>query len=241
MEVSGNNTHSTLHSMTGGVRSKMRPHGVQKAQQYTPVAHLASGVPLRLSAREVEDDEDDANGADEDHLAVRNSNAHTRSGSGRSSVASSSGGNGQRLSSMYGVGRPSTGTNRSSDSGTPPQTRASVASTYDASQSAGRARADTQSTVRSEGGAEPTPVPDRFRGEDYFSGSSGAASKAAAAAEEEEASFGGVGGLPKRVGGKPMVDEKTAEELQRRGSVDERTTTMRGYGRLFVANPDLSD
>ncbi|KAL2040525.1 hypothetical protein N7G274_006504 [Stereocaulon virgatum] len=44
----------------------------------------------------------------------------------------------------------------------------------------------------------------------------------------------------------PKVEEKkrrTSEELRRRGSVDERANTMgyMGGGRLFVANPDLSD
>lgn len=34
---------------------------------------------------------------------------------------------------------------------------------------------------------------------------------------------------------------KKAEELRRRGSVDERSMTMGGKGRLFVANPDLDD
>jgi hypothetical protein len=33
---------------------------------------------------------------------------------------------------------------------------------------------------------------------------------------------------------------RKADELRRRGSVDERTTTMTNV-RLFVANPDLSD
>ena len=58
---------------------------------------------------------------------------------------------------------------------------------------------------------------------------------------EHENSFGNVGQLEA-----PKVEEnprKTSEELRRRGSVDERTNTMgyMGQGRLFVANPDLSD
>jgi len=31
---------------------------------------------------------------------------------------------------------------------------------------------------------------------------------------------------------------RTADDLKRRGSVDERTTTLTGAGRLFIANPD---
>lgn len=33
----------------------------------------------------------------------------------------------------------------------------------------------------------------------------------------------------------------TEEDLRRRGSVDERTTTMRSTQRLFVANPDIEE
>ncbi|KAK3070030.1 hypothetical protein LTR53_011150 [Teratosphaeriaceae sp. CCFEE 6253] len=61
----------------------------------------------------------------------------------------------------------------------------------------------------------------------------------------EEARFGNAGKLPERrrqgveLGG-GVPSGKTAEELRRRGSVDDRTMTM-GGGRLFVANPDLSD
>ena len=58
---------------------------------------------------------------------------------------------------------------------------------------------------------------------------------------EQEKNFGNVGQMEA-----PKADEKkrrTSEELRRRGSVDERANTMgfMGGGRLFVANPDLSD
>jgi len=58
---------------------------------------------------------------------------------------------------------------------------------------------------------------------------------------EKENNFGQVGqmGAPRSV----EKARKTSDELRRRGSVDERTNTMgyMGQGRLFVANPDLSD
>lgn len=59
---------------------------------------------------------------------------------------------------------------------------------------------------------------------------------------ERENSFGNIGKMEApRSEEKPR--KKTEEELRRRGSVDERTNTMgyMGQGRLFVANPDLSD
>ncbi len=59
--------------------------------------------------------------------------------------------------------------------------------------------------------------------------------------EEEERSFGRVGGLPQRVSVRsPEEERKINDDLKRRGSVDDRTMTM-SAGRLFVANPDLSD
>jgi hypothetical protein len=36
-------------------------------------------------------------------------------------------------------------------------------------------------------------------------------------------------------------EHKGSDDLRRRGSVDDRTMTMSGAGRLFIANPDLSD
>ena len=63
---------------------------------------------------------------------------------------------------------------------------------------------------------------------------------------EREASFGSVNTLPQQQQrGVPAPNreasvKKSPEELRRRGSVDDRTMTM-SAGRLFVANPDLSD
>lgn len=67
------------------------------------------------------------------------------------------------------------------------------------------------------------------------------ASHRSGSSSEHENSFGNVGQMEA-----PKVEEKlrkTSDELRRRGSVDERTNTMgyMGQGRLFVANPDLSD
>ena len=87
---------------------------------------------------------------------------------------------------------------------------------------------------------EETPMPGDHQqpGGDYFPtderNNSGSSS-------EQEKNFGNVGQMEA-----PKADEKkrrTSEELRRRGSVDERANTMgyMGGGRLFVANPDLSD
>ena len=58
---------------------------------------------------------------------------------------------------------------------------------------------------------------------------------------EREDSFGDIKELtgPNAIM-KAAENAKKAEELRRRGSVDDRTMTMSGV-RLFVANPDLDD
>lgn len=86
---------------------------------------------------------------------------------------------------------------------------------------------------------EETPVPRNHpRTNDYFG--SGAAGRQSTSSSETE--FGDVGQMnaPPAAGSAKKEGRKTAEELSRRGSVDERANTMTGV-RLFVINPDLSD
>ena len=87
---------------------------------------------------------------------------------------------------------------------------------------------------------QETPVPgEQQAGGDYFSAAPGHGGSGSSS--ERESSFGKVGQMEA-----PPVAvraERTSDELKRRGSVDERANTMgyMGGGRLFVANPDLSD
>lgn len=85
---------------------------------------------------------------------------------------------------------------------------------------------------------EETPMPNEYsvHQNDYFQQTGGNGDSGDSA--EAEQSFGKIGGLPKRMS-KVEQDRKTSEELRRRGSVDDRSMTM--TGRLFIANPDLSD
>ena len=75
-------------------------------------------------------------------------------------------------------------------------------------------------------------MPGEYQTGDYFEGA------------EAEKSFGGIGGLPQKSAAWQQAEaerqKKVSDDLRRRGSVDDRTMTM-GGGRLFVANPDLSD
>lgn len=174
---------------------------------------------MRLSQNEIDENDSD----EEQAHTGPGYGMHARTDSGRSSVGSVG------RQSMYGMPPQSAGQPQQalSANSTPPSGQQSRASPVD-----GRLRY---------GSPDETPVPDDFRGQDYFarpepqtrpSGGSGST--------EREDSFGEVGKLPLRVRN-PEEEEKARQieaELRRRGSVDERTMTMSGYGKLFIANPD---
>lgn len=208
-EISGPNMEGRT-SMTGsmgsgsmGVRSKIRHHGIPKAATYSYANMVGGGVPMRLSANEVEND-----GLGRDDDSFRGS-SHRRE-SGRSSMGSN-----QFLSVN---GRQS---HRYSEGSTPTDSSPN---------------ADIPE-------AEETPVPGKPHGSskgDYFTQPSG--NGGSGSSSEMEANFGNVGQL-KAPPSARREEGKSAEELRRRGSVDERANTMGSLGgvRLFVANPDLSD
>lgn len=112
MEVAGGPHHapprsaSAGSSMGGGVRSKIgRHHGLPKASLYAPVTYAGSGVPMRLSASEVDEGDDGETGS----IGPGGGQYHQRSSSGRSSV-----GSGRRVSYANPGGRQSSNS-------TPPQ------------------------------------------------------------------------------------------------------------------------
>ncbi|KAK3057407.1 hypothetical protein LTR09_001591 [Extremus antarcticus] len=173
-----------------GIRSKIRHHGLPKANAYTGQGNLAgAGVPMRLSATEV-----DENDSDEEQDSKYVKQYHSRNGSRGSSVAS-----GRQPATSF------LNPDRGYSSGSTPRS--------------GHSPVETPPDV-----ADETPVPNQYgqMSGDYFGGE-----------EAEEQRFGGRS--------RPLQQEgHTSDELRRRGSVDDRTMTM-GGGRLFVANPDLSD
>lgn len=218
-------------SFTGGVARKIRHHG-GKPVQYTGGNLAGAGVPLRLSATEVDDEGDDnRNSRNEEDMVnewerdpawgyagVRpQSNLnHRRTGSGRSSLGSQ---------------RRNTGTNF--------QPRFSTAGSTPTS-----AHSRSPSETHLHDLAEETPLASAQRGNNanYFAakgGEAGTPSSGESGESSRENSFGGMGALPAKKA--PAVKKDTTEDLIRRGSVDERTMTMGRSVRLFVANPDLSD
>ncbi|KAL5380642.1 hypothetical protein DPSP01_007704 [Paraphaeosphaeria sporulosa] len=205
MEVAGGGHHASLRNSSGssgvaaGVRSKVRHHGVPKASLYAPIATTGSGVPMRLSASEV----DEGDSEDNNSIGQGAGPYHHRTGSGRSSL-----GSGRRVGYASG---------RISSNSTPPNGQNSSPGEM----------ADLPE--------EETPVPN-YGQNDYFEHTKTGLSGGSGSSEERN--FGSVGQMPQ---GLPKADpEKNTSDLHRRGSVDERTTTMSGT-RLFIANPDLSD
>lgn len=202
MEVAGSQqgagsmrTSTSSSGIAGGMRSKIRHHGAVKASAYNAVAHSGAGVPMRLSATEVEEGDSD-----------EEPRYHQRSGSGRSSL-----GSGQRIQSQLQRGY--------SNNSTP------------------------SANAHSGGAGSPyeqqTPTPNSYgaQSDDYFRQAGGHGGSGSSG--EAESQFGRAAGLPVQHA-RSDSEKKTSEELRRRGSVDDRAMTMNA-GRLFVANPDLSD
>ncbi|KAJ9664432.1 hypothetical protein H2201_005180 [Coniosporium apollinis] len=215
MEVVGGNqsgrTSTSSSGMVAGVGRKIRHHGAQKAERYAPGANLSgTGVPMRLSASEVDD-----GASDDGDSAYTGRPYHRRTGSDRSSL-----GSGRRVTSH---GQPLGG--RYSTNSTPPSGQGSSPS-------------DTMAEL-----AEETPVPGdyRQRGHDYFTQSTTTGlSGGSGSSGERESSFGQLGQMQPHQN-RMNDDRSITDELRRRGSVDDRTHTMSGAVRLFVANPDHSD
>ncbi|KAI4142953.1 MAG: hypothetical protein L6R39_004771 [Caloplaca ligustica] len=191
---------------SGGVRSKIRHHGLQKSAGYSYGNMLGGvGVPLRLSASEVGDE-----------------------GSPRYE-----GGDGRAIHQRNDSGRSSMGSNKWLSAGGQRGHRYSEGSTLNSGAGGSmNGEADIPEL-------EETPVPHNHApGNDYF-GSRTTGRKSTSSSETE---FGEVGQMkgPTATASAKREGGKSAEELSRRGSVDERANTMTGV-RLFVANPDLSD
>jgi hypothetical protein len=223
---SGNSASGNL-AARGGVTAKIRHHGKAGLVGYSPAELVGGvgGVPMRLSASEVEggdsDDELDSSGA--------NGGAyHHRSGSGRSSVGS----RGRGLSYIRQSGA-SGASGRWSSGHTPPNERESMMPR------------ERQGSVPNLAEME-TPVPNRTA-KDYFDGSAASLTRATSGLSlERKDEVPELGSNAARLASDRLYAGITREksvrdpaELRRRGSVDERTATMTlGAGRLYIANPD---
>ncbi|KAL3423084.1 hypothetical protein PVAG01_04831 [Phlyctema vagabunda] len=209
-------------SLAGGnrVAAKIRHHGKAGLVGYSPgdLVGGVGGVPMRLSASEVEggDSDDDGDSTGPNGYGLY----HQRTGSGRSSV-----GSGGRRGLTY--------------------SRQSGASSTVGRWSSGHTPPDTEPPVED---AAETPVPATHpRSKDYFPGDgngkpasvgSGSSGERADGVAELSASKLASNNLLKSTTGtvKSLRNGGYGGNLARRGSVDDRTMTM--TGRLYIANPD---
>ncbi|CAD6443393.1 f253be09-173c-410e-bab2-336e8750cee8-CDS [Sclerotinia trifoliorum] len=220
--ISTGGTNSLVGS--NRVTAKIRHHGKAGLVGYSPGDLVGGvvGVPMRLSASEVEGGDSDDDGDSGGILY------HRRTGSGRSSVGS--GRRGLTYSRQSGA---SSTAGRWSSGHTPPSER------------------ERRESIAAEAGETPVPI-GHPKARDYFEGGDGTRSAGGSISSGERAD--GIADLNSgdaaRLASNSLLKSsmtreksvKNPDELRRRGSVDERTTTMTlGAGRLFIANPDHSD
>ncbi|TKA81237.1 hypothetical protein B0A55_02362 [Friedmanniomyces simplex] len=217
MEVAGGHHNSSQAGRTSTSSSGMVGGVRSKIRHHgAPKASTYTGGPNLGGAgvpMRLSASEVDEGDSDEEPGAAYANKYHSRTGSGRSSLGS---GHRGQSGSYLNTGRGY------SNGSTPPNGHSPVESMGDLLE-------------------EETPVPDSqysSQATDYFQQPGGQGGSGSSG--EQEQRFGGVSQLPERGGTRLETNRKTSEELRRRGSVDDRTMTM-GGGRLFVANPDLSD
>ena len=169
------------------------------AMEFSPSNLVGAKVPVRLSANEIGEEEEDAR-------STEGAAMHRRTGSGRSSIASA------RYPSGYQRTQGTMGSNS-----TPPNEKTDLPNVSE--NTPAEIQEEEKSRVLSivKDDAATTHTTNSSEIEDWVPDmeAPNAADQAAQKA-------------------------KKADELRRRGSVDERTTSMTNV-RLFVANPDLSD
>lgn len=201
-----------------GVTAKIRHGGKAVLVGYNPgdLVGGVGGVPMRLSATEVEGEDSDD---DTDSAKIY----HQRTGSGRSSV-----GSGRRgLTYSRQSGASSTG-GRWSAGHTPPSERRDSVQDDPGETPVPSTHPRVKDYFSADGNGDGT----RSAG----SGSSGERADAVAELSTVDAARLASNSLLKST----ITREKSVknpEELRRRGSVDERTMTM-SAGRLYIANPD---
>lgn len=220
LEVMGGNTRTSTGISAGNrVSAKIRHHGKASLVGYSPgdLVGGVGGVPMRLSASEVEGGDSDE---DADSANMAYGTHHRRSGSGRSSLGS------QRRGLTYSrTSGASSTVGRWSQGNSPPN------ETQDSPQETpvpGSHQQRAKDYFTTPGNADGT----RSAG----SGSSGERADGVPDINTADAARLASNSLMKST----VTREKSVknpEELRRRGSVDDRTMTM-SAGRLYIANPD---
>lgn len=180
----------------GALNSGKIRHGPKGTTEFSPSNLVGAKVPVRLSANEINDGEDDTHSLDGGAL-------HRRTGSGRSSLGSA-----HRYPSGYTRPQGTMGSNS-----TPPNEKTDLPELSE----------NTPAELHEE---EKSRLPSQTKDDAATTHSS----------EHEEGDA--VGDMQAPSAAVTAAEKaKKAADLRRRGSVDERTTSMTNV-RLFVANPD---
>lgn len=206
----------------------MKHNTAGRSMNYNTSTMIGAGVPLRLSANEVGEADDDFDDREVPSI-------HRRTGSGRSSTASN------RVPSTHQKAQQQQGR---FSSGSSAHTPSSVEHSLEG-------RAPIPDIIE-------TPAPIRDADADYVQSTAHETVREPATTnttmdapvgtaishtniDESEEDFGKATEMYAPSGAAAaMQKRKVSDDLKRRGSVDDRTTTMSGV-RLFIANPDLSD
>ncbi|KAK3327608.1 hypothetical protein B0T19DRAFT_422241 [Cercophora scortea] len=205
-------TSTGLSSAGGKVAAKIRHHGKPAVVGYSPDSNYVGvgGVPLRLSATEVEGED-----SDDDDSALQRLHHRRTGSSSRSSTASGRRTMGYRTSGGLGSSNSQSGGRRWSPGDTPERTGSLVE--------------DQEGEVVLAGGD---------------SGSGKALSFGSGSSGERLDNVPDLHAHPGRATNSHNLavvtrekSVKGADDLKRRGSVDDRTMTLTS-GRLFIANPD---
>ena len=208
--------YQELHGIAGGGRTatlstnKIRHQNGKGPVGYSQSTLVGATVPQRLLANEVGDDGED------DHSS-EGGPFHRRTGSGRSSMGS--------------ITRFPSGYQRPQQGKTPPNENSDIP---ELTETPGNAKPFSENNDAI--GAQKDS--DNSKNIINYNSNIGGSSSND---EEQEDDFGGVSDMAApNAAVSAAMRAKRAEELKRRGSVDDRTTSLTG-GRLYIANPDLSD
>ncbi|PYH98386.1 hypothetical protein BO71DRAFT_316506 [Aspergillus ellipticus CBS 707.79] len=192
--------HGAGAGRSGTLGSGKNKHSGKGTTDFSPSTLVGATVPVRLSANEVGD-------ADEDAHSERGF-PYRRTGSGRSSLGSIS---------RYPSGYQRTPQGTMGSNSTPPNEKTDLPDVSE------------------------HPPAESLEAEQYEASIKDDAATSYSRGSEMEDNFGSVGDMSAPSAASAAIQKaKKADELRRRGSVDERTTSMTNV-RLFVANPDLSD
>jgi hypothetical protein len=205
----GSRTNTGI-SATGKMTAKIRHHGKIPMMGLTPGENHVGvgGVPLRLSATEVEAESSD----DENHVPLQSRAHHRRAGSsGRSSIAS-----GRRVIPYRSSGGPGSLHSQRRSPGDTPERSGSIVEdpTGEAIEAPDESASTKARSIRSGSSAERADNVGDLNNAPRL-----ASNSLMHSALTREKSV------------------KSPEELKRRGSVDERKTTFTSQ-RLYIANPD---